>query len=37
MNIHRTKTEKADELYNRHVGEILTPPRKEDLDTFPEL
>jgi 30S ribosome assembly GTPase len=35
--IHRTKTEKADELYTRHVGEMLTPPRKEDLDTFPEL
>ena len=35
--IHRTKTEKADELYSRQIGEILTPPRKEDLDTFPEL
>jgi 30S ribosome assembly GTPase len=26
INIHRTKLEKADELFNRHVGELFTPP-----------
>jgi 30S ribosome assembly GTPase len=35
--IHRTKMENADELYRKHVGEMLTPPRQEQLDTFPEL
>ena len=37
INIHRTKTENADDLYLKHVGEMLTPPRQEQLDTFPEL
>ncbi len=37
INIHRTKTENASELYKKHVGEMLTPPRMEQLDTFPEL
>ncbi|WP_438823740.1 ribosome biogenesis GTPase YqeH [Bacillus sp. JJ1764] len=37
LNIHRTKTENADELYEKHVGEMLTPPGKEHLKTFPEL
>lgn len=37
IDIHRTKLEKADELYKNHVGEMLTPPRKEQLETFPEL
>ncbi|RSK56276.1 ribosome biogenesis GTPase YqeH [Bacillus canaveralius] len=37
LMIHRTKTEKAAELYNDHAGEMLFPPRKEQLDTFPEL
>jgi 30S ribosome assembly GTPase len=35
--IHRTKTENADHLYQQHVGEMLVPPRKDQLDTFPEL
>jgi 30S ribosome assembly GTPase len=35
--IHRTKIEKANELYQNHLGEMLTPPRKEQLDEFPEL
>ncbi|MCA1031831.1 ribosome biogenesis GTPase YqeH [Bacillus timonensis] len=26
LNIHRTKLEKADELYNKHAGELLQPP-----------
>ncbi|EIJ78955.1 GTPase YqeH [Bacillus methanolicus PB1] len=35
--IHRTKLENASELYNNHVGEMLSPPRKEQLDSFPKL
>ncbi|MGM0900156.1 MAG: ribosome biogenesis GTPase YqeH [Bacillota bacterium] len=37
LNIHRTKLEKANELYKNHVGEMLTPPREEQLNEFPEL
>ncbi|WP_108669574.1 ribosome biogenesis GTPase YqeH [Peribacillus acanthi] len=37
LMIHRTKLEKANELYKNHVGELLTPPRPEQLDTFPEM
>jgi 30S ribosome assembly GTPase len=37
INIHRTKIENAADLYEKHVGEMLTPPRKEQLETFPEL
>jgi 30S ribosome assembly GTPase len=37
INIHRTKIENATDLYEKHVGEMLTPPRKEQLETFPEL
>jgi ribosome biogenesis GTPase YqeH len=37
LSIHRTKLEKADELYKNHVGEMLMPPRKEQLNEFPEL
>lgn len=35
--IHRTKLENADELYKNHVGGMLTPPRPEQLETFPKL
>ncbi len=35
--IHRTKTANADELYQNHLGEMLTPPREEQLETFPKL
>ncbi|MEH6904363.1 ribosome biogenesis GTPase YqeH [Neobacillus drentensis] len=37
LNIHRTKIENADELYEKHVGEMLTPPRIEQVGSFPEL
>ncbi|MCM3571964.1 MULTISPECIES: ribosome biogenesis GTPase YqeH [Mesobacillus] len=37
ISIHRTKLEKADELYKNHAGELLTPPRREQMDEFPEL
>jgi 30S ribosome assembly GTPase len=29
LNIHRTKLEKADQLYQTHVGELLSPPCSE--------
>jgi ribosome biogenesis GTPase YqeH len=37
LNIHRTKLEKADELYGNHLGDMLQPPGKEDLENFPPL
>lgn len=37
LHIHRTKLEKADELYKNHAGELLTPPRQEQMDEFPVL
>jgi 30S ribosome assembly GTPase len=37
LTIHRTKTENAEELYANHVGEMLAPPRKDQMGTFPEL
>ncbi|MBB6729777.1 ribosome biogenesis GTPase YqeH [Cohnella zeiphila] len=35
LPIHRTKLERADELYERHKGEMLSPPSKEGLDSVP--
>lgn len=35
--IHRTKMENADSLYENHAGEMLTPPNKEQLESFPKL
>ncbi|MBU9722536.1 MULTISPECIES: ribosome biogenesis GTPase YqeH [Bacillaceae] len=35
--IHRTKLEKADELYKNHLGELLSPPNKESAKDFPPL
>ncbi len=37
LHIHRTKTEKADELYANHLGELLSPPKLKDVDKFPSL
>ncbi|MFS0861638.1 ribosome biogenesis GTPase YqeH [Fredinandcohnia sp. 179-A 10B2 NHS] len=37
INIHRTKLENADELYEKHVGDLLQPPGKEELENFPPL
>ena len=37
MQIHRTKLEKADALYENHLGGLLSPPREEDLEHFPPL
>lgn len=33
--IHRTKLERADELYAEHKGEMLQPPAKESLEELP--
>jgi 30S ribosome assembly GTPase len=35
--IHRTKLERADELYAEHKGEMLAPPSKADLEELPKL
>lgn len=35
--IHRTKLEKADELYQKQVGKLLKPPRENEIENFPEL
>ena len=37
LNIHRTKLEKADELYQKQKGDLLQPPRNEEKEAFPEL
>ncbi|MCP0886728.1 ribosome biogenesis GTPase YqeH [Ligilactobacillus sp. WILCCON 0076] len=35
--IHRTKTENADSFYEKHAGELLSPPTKKEMANFPEL
>ncbi|CAG7634931.1 ribosome biogenesis GTPase YqeH [Paenibacillus allorhizosphaerae] len=37
ITAHRTKLERADELYAEHKGELLAPPAKADLDELPKL
>lgn len=37
LTIHRTKMENADDLYEKHVGEMLAPPRRDDVEGFPPL
>jgi len=37
LDIHRTKTEKADDLYEKQKGDLLTPPFKESVDDIPAL
>ncbi|KRM90621.1 ribosome biogenesis GTPase YqeH [Liquorilactobacillus cacaonum] len=37
LNLHRTKLENADKLYENHVGELLQPPSKETLENLPKL
>ena len=34
IKIHRTKLEKADQLYENHIGELLTPPYKGEEFTL---
>ncbi|CAM3440461.1 ribosome biogenesis GTPase YqeH [Marinicrinis lubricantis] len=35
--IHRTKLQRADELYDMHKGEMLAPPDKEGVEALPPL
>lgn len=35
LKIHRTKLERADELYANHKGEMLSPPSRDKLDEMP--
>jgi ribosome biogenesis GTPase YqeH len=37
LQIHRTKLERADELYAEHRGGMLAPPGKESLEALPPL
>ncbi|WP_088008061.1 ribosome biogenesis GTPase YqeH [Indiicoccus explosivorum] len=37
LNIHRTKLENADSLYERQLGDVLTPPSPKAKEDFPEL
>lgn len=37
LTIHRTKLAGADAFYDKHVGDLLQPPRKKKLDSFPRL
>lgn len=37
IEIHRTKLEKADAFYEKHVGGLLQPPRPDEVADFPEL
>ncbi|AEI42717.1 ribosome biogenesis GTPase YqeH [Paenibacillus mucilaginosus] len=37
LEAHRTKLEKADELYENHKGVLLQPPVLENLDELPKL
>lgn len=35
--IHRTKLANADAFYDKHKGELLQPPRPDEVATFPKL
>lgn len=37
LQIHRTKLDNADALYEQHLGGMLAPPSAEYKDEFPEL
>lgn len=37
LNLHRTKLENADDLYQRQLGKLLKPPMENSLETFPDL
>ncbi|GIO85411.1 ribosome biogenesis GTPase YqeH [Paenibacillus faecis] len=34
--MHRTKLERADDLFRDHAGELLSPPNRENLEKLPE-
>lgn len=37
LAIHRTKLANAEQLYQRHLGGLLSPPRKEQLADWPKM
>ncbi|WP_226680158.1 ribosome biogenesis GTPase YqeH [Sutcliffiella horikoshii] len=37
LYIHRTKLENADNVYKEHLGDLLQPPGKDFVKSFPEL
>ncbi|GEK28351.1 ribosome biogenesis GTPase YqeH [Furfurilactobacillus siliginis] len=37
LPLHRTKLENAENFYENHAGELLTPPTKEELADLPAL
>ena len=37
LSIHRTKLARADELYQKQLGDLLSPPNEETIDKLPEL
>ncbi|KPB05080.1 ribosome biogenesis GTPase YqeH [Bacillus sp. CHD6a] len=37
LYIHRTKLENADNVYKEHLGDLLQPPGKDLVESFPEL
>lgn len=37
LPLHRTKLTNADTFYNKHNGDLLTPPTKDELADFPPL
>lgn len=37
LQLHRTKLEKAEELYENQLGEMLTPPSQYTADDYPKL
>ena len=37
IELHRTKLEKADQLYQDHLGELLSPPSQETVADYPKL
>ncbi|MGX1983160.1 hypothetical protein EDD69_108149 [Thermolongibacillus altinsuensis] len=37
LHIHRTKLENADELYKKHLGDLLQPPRSSYSEKLPPL
>lgn len=37
LPIHRTKLENADELYENHLSELLSPPDKETVEMLPDF
>ena len=37
LPLHRTKLANADEFYEKHCGDLLTPPTSDEVADFPPL